>query len=97
MSLWRPPPARAGGLLTRDERRTNVPWSNPLIPARDRIEAVMDDEGTSGVILDSELPLSSLARTLKMAEVEVYRRMLDLVERVRVVGQAGGQVRTSRV
>jgi hypothetical protein len=43
----------------------------------------MDDEGRSGLILDTDLPLASLARTLKLAEAEVYRRMLELVEAVR--------------
>ena len=43
----------------------------------------MDDEGPTGIILDTDLPLASLARYLKLAEAEVYRRMLELVETVR--------------
>ena len=43
----------------------------------------MDPEGSSGIVLDSDLPLASLARSLKLAEAEVYRRMLELVEAVR--------------
>lgn len=43
----------------------------------------MDDEGPTGIILDTDLPLASLARTLRLAEAEVYRRMLELVQAVR--------------
>ena len=45
----------------------------------------MDDEGPTGIILDTDLPLASLARSLKLAEAEVYRRMLELVASVRGV------------
>lgn len=42
----------------------------------------MDDEGPSGLILDGELPLTGLARSLRMAEAEVCQRMADLVARL---------------
>lgn len=40
------------------------------------------DDGSSGLVLDAELPLSSLAGRLRMAEAELCRRALDLVKRV---------------
>lgn len=49
----------------------------------------MDDEETTGIILDAQLPMESLARFLKLAEAEVYRRMLELVHAVRPDAGAG--------
>lgn len=54
----------------------------------------MDDEGSTGLILDTDLPLASLARTLKLAEAEVYRRMLELVEAVRPALDPASPTRT---
>lgn len=42
----------------------------------------MEPEAPSGLIIDVDLPLSLLAGWLRMAEGEVYRRMLELVEQV---------------
>lgn len=44
----------------------------------------MDDDAPSGLILDADLPLTRLAGFLRMAEGQVYRRMLELVEQVQL-------------
>lgn len=44
----------------------------------------MDDDAPSGIILDADLPLTRLAGILRMAEAQVYRRMLELVDQVQV-------------
>lgn len=51
------------------------------------------DEEPSGIILEGDLPLTRLAGWLRLAETQVLRRVLELVEDVRRSPPEGGRPR----